>query len=373
MPSLPKKKTNGATFKKNPGENRITNKLAELEGRLVEEQLKSDEIEIGSDMEIPEERREAGDMADVIKLVAGIKFLVPEWIPYGMVTMILAAPGVGKSAFVLGSLVKSIVTGQDWFNHAKGTGKPGCVLWCDTEGSAGITVQRIRDWGISYDRIKVPFSDDPLRPINLTDTADIKQIELIINEHEIKLVVIDSLRGSHSGDENSSKVVAVLQSLNSIAERTKASIVIIHHTRKLGIDEELSADSSRGSNAIFAMVRSQIGIDQPDKDSDWCRLQMLKENLGLKPNPIGFRVTNTGLEFGPAPIKPRKITQRNKAEDWLKKTMQPGKWYGAKNLRKKAEGDGFSEPALRRARNEIGITKPNCIRKTKEGWQWKLP
>ena len=72
--------------------------------------------------------------------------------------------------------------------------------------------------------------------------------------------------------------------------------------------EEIAADSSRGSNAIVAMVRSQLGIDKPDKDSDWCRLQMLKENLGLRPKPIGFRVTSKGIEFGEAPEKPDKET-----------------------------------------------------------------
>ena len=310
-------------------------------------------------------------MADVMKRVDGIRYLVKGWIPFAMLTMILAPPGFGKSAFALYALVRTIITGGLlWFNGMKGPKEPGFVLWCDTEGCAAITVQRIKDWGLPAERIKVPFEDDPLRPINLADASHMERIEAVINKHRITLVVIDSLRGAHGGDENSSKVAEVLQALAAIAERTKAAIVIVHHTRKIAVDEEFSADASRGSNAIVAMVRSQLGIDRPDKESDWCRLQMLKENLGLKPRPIGFRISSKGLEFGQAPERPRKETKRDQAEDWLKAHMEPGKWYKEKELEDAAP---FSKNALQRAREAMGMVQPDYVQKRKEGWVWQLP
>ena len=165
----------------------------------------------------------------------------------------------------------------------------------------------------------------------------------------------------------------MLQSLGGIAERTKAAIVIVHHTRKLSFDEELSANSSRGSNAILAMVRSQLGIDRPDKDSDWCRLQMLKENLGLRPRPVGFRISSKGLEFGEAPQKPKKETQQDRAKDWLHEHMEPGKWYPAGELLDDAKQFGYSTNAVQRAREELGITKPTNVRKKGTTWQWRFP
>ncbi|MGZ7274461.1 AAA family ATPase, partial [Streptococcus pyogenes] len=87
-----------------------------------------------------------------------------------------------------------------------------------------------------------------------------------------------SLRGAHDGDENCSRVGKLVKRLVGLAERTGCAVVLIHHTRKLGQGEAVSANASRGSNAILAMVRSQIGIDKPDPKSDWCRVQMLKEN-----------------------------------------------------------------------------------------------
>lgn len=198
----------------------------------------------------------AGDMSMVAKLVAGVKFLVSGWIPFGMLTMIVGPPGIGKSAFVLYALVRPIVMGLNWFNLTRGP-RQGYVLWCDTEGTGAITVQRLNDWKIPAEWIKVPFEDDPLMPINLTNDEHVAHLRAVILKFETQLVVIDSLRGAQDGDENSSRMSTILQKLAVIAEQTGAAIVIIHHTRKMGVDEEITADSSRGSNAIYAMVRSQ--------------------------------------------------------------------------------------------------------------------
>ena len=337
-------------------------------GRYLNSRIRSgtDDVAIGTESD---DLIRTASMADVAKIVKGIRWLVQDWIPFGMVTQVVAEPGIGKSAFVLDGLARPIICGTDWFTHAKGPNEPGCVVWCDTEGSSAINVQRIKDWGLPADRIKVPFDDDPLRPVNLTDAEHLERIESVINQYETRLAVIDSLRGSHDGDENSSRVGQVLQRLSGIAERTGAAIVVVHHTRKLQVDEEITANSSRGSNAIQAMVRSQIAIDKP-AGGDWCRVQVLKENLGIKPRPIGFRISSDGLEFGEAPQRPRRETKREQAQDWLKENMEPGRWYQAAKLLARAE---FTETALRRARNKLGITKPDCVRKTKRGWEWMLP
>ena len=309
-----------------------------------------------------------------MKQVDGIRYLVTDWIPYSMLSMILAPPGYGKSAFALYGLMRPIIVGNTkWFTGKRGPRNPGYVLLCDTEGTAAITVQRTRDWNLPANRIKVPYADDLFRSINLSNEDDLQQIEAIINEFKIKLCVIDSLRGSHGGDENSSKIAEVLGHLASIAERTKAAIVLIHHTRKLREDEAISPDSSRGSNAIMAMVRSQIGFDKPDSKSDWLRMQMLKENLGMKPEPIGFRISRKGLEFGEAPRKEKRETKKDQAAQWLQKNMKPKKWHEAKELREDAKAFGFSESDLQRARKDLGIVQSDYVKKFAKIWKWRLP
>lgn len=330
----------------------------------------TDVIKIGSGEPV---EVQGATMADAAKLIDGLKYLVKGWIPFGMVTGLVAEPGVGKSAFALW-LARSIVTGNDWFDGSRGPEKPGRVLWCPTENDMAITLDRIRKWGIPMDRIILPFKDDPLKPINLLDDSHLALIESLVNKYRTKAVFIDSLRGGHDGDENSSRVGKVLQGLAGIAERTKAGFEVVHHTRKLTVEEEITANSSRGSNAILAMMRSQIGFDKPDAKSPWVRVRMLKENLGLRPPAVGFQFLDDGLEFGPAPTKPRKETKKNEAEDWLRKWMEPGKWYLAKELMDAAKRFEFSENAIQRAREDIGITKAaKTIRENAEGRsEWKL-
>jgi len=317
---------------------------------------------------------EAGSMAVVAKHVDGVQYLVKGWVPLGMLTMVLGPPGMGKSAFALGGLARPVIVGGSrWFNGARGPRVSGNVLWCDTEGTNAITVHRIKEWGLPPERLLVPYANDPLLSINLAEEKHLEQVEAVIEKYGARLTVVDSLRGAHGGDENSSKVAEVLKKLADIAERTKSAIVIVHHSRKIGRDEEFSADSSRGSNAIVAMVRSQLGIDQPDHSSEWRRLQMLKENLGLKPQPIGFTIGNGGLTFGASPVKQLRETRRDEAEDWLRDNMEPGQWYSASKLKDEAGQRGYSANALQRARENLGIVKPKHVKKVGTQWQWKLP
>jgi archaellum biogenesis ATPase FlaH len=316
----------------------------------------------------------ASSMADIRALVKSIDFLVDGWIPRSMLTGIVAEPGVGKSAFCLW-LARSVLTGARWFNGSPGP-KPGKVLWCSTENDMAITLQRMTDWGIPLENMLAPFSDDPLRSLDLLDESHVDRISRLIRKYDLPLVVIDSLRGGHIADENDSRVGRVLQNMAAIVEETNCSLVIVHHTKKLTVDEELTANSSRGSNAILAMFRAQIGIDRPDQSIRKCRLRVLKENLGIAPDPVGFEVTKTGLEFGPPPAKPvkeKRETGRESAVSWLYARMKPDIWYIATELENEADALGFSKTGtLKRAREDLGITLDDGnIRKQGKLWQWR--
>ena len=102
---------------------------------------------------------------------------------------------------------------------------------------------------------------------------------------------------------------------------------------------------------------------------------MLKENLGLKPHPIGFRIHSQGLEFGVAPETPRRETAKDQAEDWLRANMQPGKKYKASEIQAEAEQHGHSKRTLRKAATERLHIIPEQVRKDGKiaEFMWKLP
>ncbi len=294
-------------------------------------------------------------MADAARIIDGTSWLWRRWIVFGMLNQTIAEPKVGKSAMLLGGVVRSIVTGCDWPDGAKGSGKPRPVLWCDTERSMAISVERIRNWKLPADLILTPFADDLLRPIDLENEQHQRRIEFLITKRSIPLVVIDALRSGHKQDENTSRMANVLQPLADIAQRTKTAIMIVHHTGKLKDGAELSANSGRGTNAILALIRSQICVDRPDPKSKWARMRIDGDNLGNCPQPIGFRISNDGVQFGPAPERPRRLTEADKAKAFVCEYLKPGVWKESKELEEAAHQQGFSKTTLHRAKTELGI------------------
>lgn len=333
----------------------------------------ADNVSIGSQNYEASDIHVTGSWADVQKIVAGIRWLKRGYLPYGMLVGLIGEPKGGKSALALGGVVGPIITGRNWFNSLE-SAEVGYVVWCDTERRAAINLDRSVKWGLPLDRIKTPYQNDPLKVIDLNSTEDIDRLYNVVCRYKAKLVVVDSFRGSHKGDENNSQIAESLQNLGRVAEQTQTAILILHHTRKLFVDEEVSANAGRGSNAFLAMVACQWAVDLPDPGSEWRRLQVLGENLGVAPQPIGFRVSDAGVEFGSAPVRPRKETQKGDAGTWLRNRMKPGKVYQADELELEAEQAGHATRTLRRAAEELKIVKKQKREKGKiVGWEWRLP
>lgn len=364
MPRSPTESTNGAP--------RCSTSTL---GRMLKERLKHPNVRIGSKLYVPGE--DAASWADVAKIVGKVKFLVPQLVPYAMTSATIGLSKDGKSIWVLGAMVKPIITGCKWFNGLPGP-KPGFVVWCDTEGAAALNIERMEKWGLPMDRVKVPFPDDPLQPIDLNDETHLERIFNVVCRYKAPLIVVDSFRGAHGGDENSSRIQRTLQNLTKISEETKAASHVIHHVGKPK-DEEIGMHSARGSSAFLAQVRMQLALDIPDprpnRREAWRRVRVLGENLGVSPKPIGFRITDTGLEFGPAPKPAGKDSRKGKAIEWLDGQMKPDTWHLASELLTDAEAFGLSTNAVQRAREGMGITQAagHCRKRDDGKWEWKKP
>jgi hypothetical protein len=321
--------------------------------------LQPDTVKIGKNVSYtPGEEDDSASWADVAEMVDGTRWLLRGWVPYGMLSGIVAEPKMGKSGWVLWGLVRPIIMGLPWFTE-QGKAEPGNVVWCDTEGSIGLNIDRAKKWHLPLERIKVPFPDDPFRRIDLENVSHMARLVDVICRYEARLLVVDSFRGAHKGDENSSRCGIGLQALASIAEKTQAAVHVIHHTNKLAPGTELTANNARGSNVFLAMVRCLLGVDRPDPRSEWRRVRVLCENFGVAPKPLGFRISDKGLEFGPAPEKPVKDKQdtgKDQAEKWLRVRMKPGQSYPAAAIIAEAEAAGFSHTGtLQRAKAALKV------------------
>lgn len=322
-------------------------------------------------------------MADARKIVNSITYLVPAAVPFGMITGVVGPAGHGKSAFVLGSLVRDYVLGAEtWFNGTINTNQPGKILMCDTDNNMALNLERLEEWQIPDELLVLPFEGlNCCDSICLDNAEHLLLIERKIKENNCRLVIVDTLRGAHGGDENDSKIEAKLKSLADIAGRTNSAIVVVHHTKKPKPGEKLTANSSRGSSAIVAKFKSQLGVEKTSEDPNdtVIKIEMLKRNIKGRWDPVAFEITDDGLRSVPVPAATSNYHQTDKGEakSWLLVNMERGKEYHSKELMLAAKNmEGIQEHTLRRAYKALNGVTPWQARNEQgfaDKWMWKLP
>ena len=299
-----------------------------------------------------------------------------QWIPKGYLTMIAAQPGKGKSYFCLW-LAKIFTHGGVLPNGTTYTPKQGGkILWCDTEGAQGMTLERAASIDLPLSDIYAPL-ENPFDPVNLGNSEHRKRLEMLCSRDEIQIIVIDSLSGAHSKKENDSgEMKEILIWLQSVAQRTNKPIICTHHFNKLNFQDALpNIDKVRGSSAIIQFFRSVISIDCPDVlTPERKRLAVIKSNLCMTPEMLGFEIADGGREiiFMDAPDAPKKETASGKAIVWLADYLKEERAQtDVENAAKKAD---FSEKTIRRAKKSLGVISTpryDYFTKTK-AWYWSL-
>lgn len=346
-----------------------------LAARIVKarEVNRPDVMEISRDDYIPAPVDDSASWADLSRANAEVKYLLHDWIPYKMLTGVVGDSKAGKSMFLLWGVVRPIIMGLDWFTGQLQT-EPGHVVWCDTERRAAINLARAARWGLPVERIILPFKDK-YQIFNIKEAEHIKRLTDVVCRYKAKAVIVDSYRGSHRGNENDSAMDAALKDLGSVCETTNTACPIIHHTKKTRIEGEEGGGEptlhcARGSSAFLAAVACQLVIDIPDPSPNlkeaWRRLQVLGENLGIAPAPVGFRILDNGLEFGPVPrrvVTEKKGSERDKCRKWLDARLPQGSRCASHVIIAEAEALGWSKTGtLQRAKVELRIESDQRVK-----------
>ncbi len=286
-----------------------------------------------------------------------VKWLWRDWVPQGHLTILAGETGCGKSGIGL-ALASCLATGAPWPDGTEHDFNNAMVLIADTEGAQTVFLDRIRRWGLPAECFLFPGTDGYGRLL-LDDLEVVQSVRALIDEKAVPLVIVDSLRtGLGSAiDENDARIGNVLAPWQELCRQTGIGLIIVHHYGKRGRHKTLdtSLDRIRGSTAIAAAGRSIIAIDKPDGGSAYSRLQVVKSNLALLPEPVGFRMTGEGIEFtGEAPTRPREDTAIAKADEFLREALQQSPRHRS-DLVADAAGQGLSEDSLYRAYKALGI------------------
>lgn len=248
------------------------------------------------------------------KCLSSIKWLWPGYIPRGFVTLIVGDQDQGKST-VAQDFCRTIFIGGCWPNGEPCNIEAPYLLWIDTEGSLALFRQRLHDWNMPRGRFILPT--DPIKELAIDNAADWRWIEEAIEELNPPLVVVGSLSGGHSGEENSNDAMkAVLKRLSALAQRRQIAVVVIHHLAKVpsGAPEyPINLNRIRGASSISQFCRSILALSTPDREApEQRRLDVIKLNISRKPEALGYVLTDDGPAWGKAP-EPR--SHRRVADD----------------------------------------------------------
>lgn len=330
-------------------------------------------------------------------ILAPIQWDWPNWLPRGFLTILASEPGAGKSLLCL-HLAAAYIEGHLWpdgapfgtegdasakgdanhdgtttsdaITHSAAAG--GAVIWCESESSHALNLQRARRWGLDLSHFLSPLAS-PLRNFNLNDDRHCATLLALARRDDVSIVILDSLRGltSGSGDRSLGEHLRFLADVARIADKP---VLLTHHLRKRVTYDHagnLTLDQILGASAITQIARVIWAIDLPDPaEPRHRRLATVKNNLALFPDPLGFHVGDDGLRFGPAPEPPGRHAEIDRAIAFLREQLAHDP-LPAKEIETLYKDAGFARRTVFRAKRRLAV---RSFRPPGESeWHWKLP
>ena len=311
------------------------------------------------------------NLKDVAKVISETTWFWPRWLPRGHVSLLAGAPGVGKTLVAL-AVVDHLLNGHKW-PDGQACETIGQVMWVDTEGTQAVLVERVKHLGLPPEKIFFP-TKNAVEDLLLDNSGHWTKVKRAVLVKRPPLIVVDTLRGAYSGEENSSQAPgAVLKKLQSLARDTRAAILVIHHIRKrseLSLESELTLDSVRGNNAIAANARAVWGIEDSHVEG-MKRLRILKSNLAAIPDPLGFVVDDEGVTWTDLPIPQGVQRALDEARIFIREFLRNEPQL-ATEIKVKARQAGISPATLQRAKTNLNVSSFKIEGRAGQ-WKWALP
>ena len=202
------------------------------------------------------------------------RWLFGHWLLRGEVTAIVAPGGLGKSTFTIGTAL-SLASGRPFLDKALPEGACSVWLW-NLEDDRDELARQVTACGLQHGIGRADcegrlFIDSGLDQRLCTAVEGERGLELIepvydnlkaeIESRGIDVLTVDPFVSSHEVDENANALIdKVAKRWKRLANETRCSIVLVHHTKKMG-GREVKAEDSRGAVALINAARSTLVLN----------------------------------------------------------------------------------------------------------------
>ena len=339
---------------------------------------------------------------DIISVLANdivpkkIKWLWPDRVPLGKLTLFVGNPDNGKS--MVGTYVTAVTTtGHDWCDGAKNSVPPSEVfIFASEDDPEDTSVPRLMAAEANLKKVRFAkmISDNPNATENEREMrldTDIAAITKALGANpNIRLIIIDPvsnyLGGTKMVDEQS--VRRVLAPLQRLASETGVAVLGIMHLNK---KQDLAVIHRIGGAMAFVGVARAVWLFAVDAENPkYFHMLGVKKNIGGRSAGLKYEIVTKDVEIEgedvPEPYvewlvpsdksadnmlapKPagRPRIERDAASQWLKMFLSNGPKPAA-DVKAQGEAAGFEYRTLERCKDEIGV---ESFREDDQ-WKWKV-
>ena len=315
--------------------------------------------------------REYLSLQQLAETLQPIQWLWHNWIPRGMITLLGAVPGAGKSLVAL-DIAKRVIHGESFPDGAINPSEGKNVIFVDAEMIPQLISERAKLWKIDTGKLFL-MQPNPNDMIDFSKEEYKTRLRNMVNLLKPDLVVIDSLSSvSSKGENNIEDIRTVLAFLSELATNYQVGLILIHHLRKKGNNHPttfgnvISIDDFRGSSHIIAMSRSVIGLSvvqtdaEPDRNGPR-KMEIVKTNLAAYPDPVGCELVpmhpkGVYLKWdNEAPRPYKEPTLVDLCAEWLVNILRDlDNPIEPKEIIDMGEDEGFSRATIYRAKRKLG-------------------
>lgn len=303
-------------------------------------------------------------LAEIAENLPPVTWLWPGWVPRGMLSLLGAYQGTGKSYFVL-DLARAVIHGGVWPDGAEVTTR-GKVIYVEAEAIPQVTNERAMKLGLDRNQLYLMMADNG----ELLDLTQAKWQDRLVDMATVvrpELIVIDSLSSISSIGQNSVEDTnRLLMFLVGLARYVNCGLLVLHHLRKppggqLSLPG-MSIHDFRGSSHITAMARTILGLTVVQTGRQFSlngarRLDLVKTNLGPYPEEgIGVQLETEGdavrFVYG-EPVSFEQESPGDSCEEWLTEYLEEHGPSKPGDVVKAASKAGFTRDTLYRTRKKL--------------------